>query len=139
MMEEDGRRYAVVANHEEQYSIWPKGRDLPSGWVAVGPVGAKEDCLDYIEHVWTDMRPRSLRSRDRSAVADPDPAEGDEELHALVQEVLSHHQDRVDEYAGGHPELFGWFLARVLDTAPGDDLSPNAVRTVLTRQLPEVQ
>ena len=25
------RPYAVVVNDEEQYSIWPAGRDLPAG------------------------------------------------------------------------------------------------------------
>lgn len=53
--------YRVVINHEEQYSIWPEGRDLPLGWNAAGKTGTKADCLAYIEQVWTDMRPLSLR------------------------------------------------------------------------------
>ncbi len=54
--------YLVVVNHEEQYSIWPKWKqDLPLGWKAVGKEGFKEECLAYIEEVWTDMRPLSLR------------------------------------------------------------------------------
>lgn len=55
-------RYAVVANHEEQYSIWEAGRDLPPGWSEVDKRGTKEECLDYIRQVWTDMRPKSLRN-----------------------------------------------------------------------------
>lgn len=54
-------QYKVVVNHEEQYSIWPAERDLPKGWRAEGTIGSKETCLDHIEKVWTDMRPRSLR------------------------------------------------------------------------------
>ncbi|MFR9788502.1 MbtH family protein [Streptomyces sp. MB22_4] len=54
-------RYAVVVNHEEQYSIWPEGRDLPLGWRAEGTTGTKEECLQRIEEVWVDMRPLSLR------------------------------------------------------------------------------
>jgi MbtH protein len=56
----DGR-YTVVVNDEEQYSIWPAGRELPAGWREAGRQGAKEDCLAYVEEVWTDMRPLSLR------------------------------------------------------------------------------
>ena len=60
--EEDGEMtYEVVVNHEEQYSIWPSGRELPLGWRTVGTSGAKAVCLDYISKVWTDMRPLSLR------------------------------------------------------------------------------
>ncbi|HET8814284.1 MAG TPA: MbtH family NRPS accessory protein [Solirubrobacterales bacterium] len=53
--------YDVVVNDEEQYSIWPVDRPLPSGWTAVGSRGSREECLDHIAEVWTDMRPRSLR------------------------------------------------------------------------------
>jgi MbtH protein len=59
--DEDRNTYTVVINHEEQYSIWPDGRDLPTGWTAVGVTGPKQHCLDHIEIVWTDMRPLSLR------------------------------------------------------------------------------
>ncbi|WP_395367086.1 MbtH family protein [Streptomyces sp. YH02] len=57
------KQYAVVCNDEEQYSIWPLGRDVPEGWVANGTTGSKEECLQTIDRVWTDMRPRSLRER----------------------------------------------------------------------------
>ncbi|MBE2276770.1 MAG: MbtH family NRPS accessory protein [Rhodobacteraceae bacterium] len=53
--------YQVVMNHEEQYSIWPAGRDLPAGWTATGFTGGKQACLDHINEVWVDMRPLSLR------------------------------------------------------------------------------
>ncbi|MEU1723034.1 MbtH family NRPS accessory protein [Nonomuraea sp. NPDC005692] len=51
----------VVRNDEEQYSIWPAGRDNPSGWYDAGFSGTKDACLAHIEQVWTDMRPKSLR------------------------------------------------------------------------------
>lgn len=51
----------VVRNAEEQYSIWPKGKDLPAGWSPVGFAGTKDTCLDYIEEVWSDIRPLSVR------------------------------------------------------------------------------
>lgn len=49
--------YQVVVNHEEQYSIWPLDKPPQRGWRAVGRRGTKETCLDYIEEVWTDMKP----------------------------------------------------------------------------------
>jgi len=80
--EEDTRQYKVVVNHEEQYSIWFAERDLPEGWSAVeipadwhqeyieglsdeekDQPGNKKECLAYIEEVWTDMRPLSLRKK----------------------------------------------------------------------------
>lgn len=55
------QRFAVVVNHEEQYSIWPVGQPCPEGWSEVGVSGDKQVCLDYIDQNWTDMRPLSLR------------------------------------------------------------------------------
>ncbi len=60
-------RYAVVHNDEEQFSIWPVGRALPMGWYEDGVSGTRDECLAYIERVWTDMRPKSLRSDAQSA------------------------------------------------------------------------
>ena len=53
--------FAVVVNHEEQYSIWHADRPLPAGWSAIGFTGSREACLDHVAQIWTDMRPRSLR------------------------------------------------------------------------------
>ena len=60
---EDTTIYRVVVNHEEQYSIWPSDRELPLGWKDAGKVGPKAECLSYINEVWTDMRPLSLRQK----------------------------------------------------------------------------
>jgi MbtH protein len=60
---EDTTIYKVVVNQEEQYSIWPAGRENPLGWSDAGKQGTKAECLQYIEQVWTDMRPLSLRQR----------------------------------------------------------------------------
>ncbi|TMR14121.1 MbtH family NRPS accessory protein [Nonomuraea turkmeniaca] len=56
-----GAETKVVLNDEEQYSIWPADRDNPSGWYDAGFSGTKDECLEHIERVWTDMRPKSLR------------------------------------------------------------------------------
>lgn len=55
--------YLVVFNLEEQYSIWPAEKQIPLGWSPAGKRGSKEECLAYINTVWTDMRPLSLRKR----------------------------------------------------------------------------
>jgi MbtH protein len=62
--------YRVVVNHEEQYSIWPAGQDLPDGWRADGFSGGKEDCLAHIDQVWTDMRPLSARNTGAKAAVE---------------------------------------------------------------------
>ena len=63
MTTDDKRDYQVVMNDEEQYSIWFADREPPSGWRGVGKDGPKHECLEYIERVWTDMRPLSLRKQ----------------------------------------------------------------------------
>lgn len=60
---EDDVRYAIVINHEEQYSIWPADRETPLGWKKIGFEGNKRECLDRIAEIWTDMRPLSLRKQ----------------------------------------------------------------------------
>lgn len=59
--EADVRRYCVVLNEEEQYSIWLAERAIPPGWRASGFSGTKEACLAHIDATWLDMRPLSLR------------------------------------------------------------------------------
>jgi len=67
-------RCVVVRNDEEQYSVWPAGRDVPAGWHPAGFEGPRADCLTHIDEVWTDMRPLSLRRALAAAAAGP-PAE----------------------------------------------------------------
>jgi MbtH protein len=66
---DDNTTYKVVLNHEEQYSIWPADRANPLGWNDAGKTGTKQECLDYVKEVWTDMRPLSLRKRMEQAAA----------------------------------------------------------------------
>jgi uncharacterized protein YbdZ (MbtH family) len=68
---EDTVPFLVVRNHEEQYSVWPVGRELPLGWVDCGFNGDKQSCLKHIESVWTDMRPLSLRKQMDSLAKTP--------------------------------------------------------------------
>lgn len=59
----DGLTYQAVVNIEGQYSIWPVDREMPIGWSDAGKSGTRADCLQFIDEVWTDMTPLSLRSR----------------------------------------------------------------------------
>ncbi|HEU4766336.1 MAG TPA: MbtH family protein [Pyrinomonadaceae bacterium] len=68
-MNEDDVIYKVVMNHEEQYSIWPADRENALGWSDAGTSGTKQECLEYIKEVWTDMRPLSLRKKMDLALA----------------------------------------------------------------------
>ena len=54
--------FTVVVNAEEQYSIWPVDLDVPDGWREAGKTGSKDECVRYINEVWTDIRPLSLRT-----------------------------------------------------------------------------
>ncbi len=53
--------FKVVVNAEGQYSIWSADREAPLGWSEAGRSGSKEDCLAFVDEVWKDMRPVSLR------------------------------------------------------------------------------
>lgn len=53
--------YFVVKNTEDQYSVWLQGCSLPAGWATVGEPASKQQCLQRIEQLWTDMVPRSVR------------------------------------------------------------------------------
>jgi MbtH protein len=61
---EDGSdpTYLVLVNHEDQYSLWPKSKSVPLGWRETGFAGDKATCASYVDAVWTDMRPASLRA-----------------------------------------------------------------------------
>lgn len=61
-MTEDAR-FEVLRNDEEQYSLWPAGLQVPAGWHKVGKDGSREECSAFVDEVWTDMRPRSLREQ----------------------------------------------------------------------------
>lgn len=136
MFDDESIRFKVVANHQEQYSVWPDFKEIPAGWMAVGPEGLKDECLDYIETIWTDMRPKSLRDKMAADGSSERPTVPDA-VQASVKKVLTQHQKEVEEYGAGKPELYGWFVARVHETSK--DADPDVIRTALTEQLPAHQ
>ena len=54
--------YLVVRNDEDQHSVWSADAPIPAGWYPEGTSGTRQECLDHIARVWTDLRPRSLRT-----------------------------------------------------------------------------
>jgi MbtH protein len=56
------REYRVVRNDEEQYALWPADPAPPAGWHDVGVRGTEAECMAYVDEVWTDLRPASLRA-----------------------------------------------------------------------------
>ncbi len=55
--------FSVLVNDEGQHSLWPDFAEVPAGWtVAHGPAG-RDDCVEYVNANWTDLRPRGLAAR----------------------------------------------------------------------------
>ncbi|MFD6227979.1 MbtH family protein [Streptomyces sp. NPDC060232] len=58
--EDDNSGYLVLVNDENQHSLWPVWIDVPAGWTTVHGEASRQECLDWIEANWTDIRPASL-------------------------------------------------------------------------------
>ena len=58
--EDDSTAYQVLVNDENQHSLWPVWIDVPAGWYVAHEEDTRQNCLDYIEANWTDIRPASL-------------------------------------------------------------------------------
>jgi MbtH protein len=58
--DENGRFYVLV-NDEDQHSLWPVFAETPAGWRVVFGEDGRQQCLDYVEAHWTDLRPKSLQ------------------------------------------------------------------------------
>lgn len=58
--EDPDAKYFVLINDEGQHSLWPIFADVPAGWEVIFGEDGRQECLDFIEKNWTDMRPKSL-------------------------------------------------------------------------------
>lgn len=54
------KAFLVLANHEGQYSLWPVGVETPDGWQVVYSSANRQECIEYVDSVWSDLRPLSL-------------------------------------------------------------------------------
>ena len=58
--EDETGSFYVLVNEEDQHSLWPAFAEIPTGWTAVHGKDTRQNCLEYVESHWTDMRPKSL-------------------------------------------------------------------------------
>lgn len=73
--EDPEAKYFVLINDEGQHSLWPVFADVPDGWKAIFGEDGRQECLDFIEKSWTDMRPNSLiRQMEADAAARQEPS-----------------------------------------------------------------
>jgi MbtH protein len=66
--DDETAKFYVLVNAEEQYSLWPAFAAVPDGWIVAAGPDVRQNCLDYVEANWTDMRPKSLAT---AMAADP--------------------------------------------------------------------
>ncbi|MFD0413471.1 MbtH family protein [Streptomyces sp. NPDC127108] len=59
--DDENGTFFVLANDDEQHSLWPQFAEVPLGWRVVFGAADRAACLAYIEEHWTDLRPKSLR------------------------------------------------------------------------------
>ena len=61
--DDDNGSFLVLANDEEQHSVWSTFADVPAGRRAVYGEPDRAAYLDYIEQNWTRTPPKRLRER----------------------------------------------------------------------------
>ncbi len=54
-------RFYVLVNDEEQHSLWPAFAEIPEGWRLAFGEASRDECVQFVEQNWSDMRPKSLR------------------------------------------------------------------------------
>src|ERR1700689_3619895 len=75
--EDPDAKYLVLISDEGQHSLWPVFADVPDGWEVIFGEDGRQECLDFIEKNWTDMRPNSLiRQMEADAAARQGSAPG---------------------------------------------------------------
>lgn len=53
--------HLVLSNDEQQHSLWPQFLPTPQGWRVVHGPAPRNECLNYVDTNWSDLRPASLR------------------------------------------------------------------------------
>lgn len=54
--EDQGISYSILINGEGQYSLWPATLEVPGGWTVAFAQRSRQECLDYVNRVWTSLR-----------------------------------------------------------------------------------
>ncbi|MEV5124691.1 MbtH family protein [Streptomyces decoyicus] len=58
--DDDSGSFFVLVNDEGQHSLWPTFAEVPAGWSRAYGEATRQECLDYVEENWKDLRPKSL-------------------------------------------------------------------------------
>ncbi|OBG74700.1 protein mbtH [Mycobacterium sp. E3298] len=61
--DDEGGKFVVLVNNEEQHSLWPAFTEVPAGWRVAYGEADRTACLDFIDENWPDIRPKPLRER----------------------------------------------------------------------------
>lgn len=57
--DDQGGAFVVLVNHQGQHSLWPACIAVPAGWSVAYEQNVRQECIEYINRNWTDMRPRT--------------------------------------------------------------------------------
>jgi MbtH protein len=88
--EDPDAKYFVLINDEGQHALWPIFADVPDGWEIIFGEDGRQECLDFVEKNWTDMRPMSLiKGMEADAANGEGPAVPDRELGRLPMPDIS--------------------------------------------------
>ena len=60
LFDDEHGEFLVLVNAENQHSLWPAVLNVPEGWNVTFGRDTRQNCLDYVDTHWTDMRPASL-------------------------------------------------------------------------------
>jgi MbtH protein len=48
----------VLVNRMGQHSLWPFEKNAPRGWAETGAAGSFQECTEWVDRNWRDIRPR---------------------------------------------------------------------------------
>jgi MbtH protein len=60
VFDDESISFLLLINDEQQYSLWPEILPVPQGWQRTQGPMSRQDCMDWLAHHWTDLRPHSL-------------------------------------------------------------------------------
>ena len=58
----DSLEFVILVNALQQHSLWPLFKTIPQGWKQLFGPSSRENCLEYVETNWTDIRPQNSPS-----------------------------------------------------------------------------